>query len=81
MSISQEELFDSALSLPQAERADLAFQLLQTLHPPGDEIPAEEFQAQLHDRITAYKRGEIASVSLDEAREAMRRRLTEGGTS
>lgn len=48
MDTPQDPLFESALSLPQVERADLAFQLLQTLRPPGDEISAEEFATELH---------------------------------
>jgi putative addiction module component (TIGR02574 family) len=77
MSIPQHQLFDFALSLPQAERADLAFQLLQSLDPPGDEVAPEEFGAELHERIAAFRRGEMPSFSLEETRRLVRQRLQE----
>jgi putative addiction module component (TIGR02574 family) len=81
MSIPQDNLFESALSLPQAERAELAFQLLQSLTPPSKEISSEELAAELNDRLAAYHRGEIDSYSLDETRAIIRERLSEGPTS
>jgi putative addiction module component (TIGR02574 family) len=77
MSTSQNQLFESALALPQPERADLAFQLLQSLTPPGDDVSAEEFGADLHQRVDAYRRGELPSVSLDEARVIVRDRISQ----
>jgi hypothetical protein len=38
MSMSQDHLFETALSLPQAERADLASQLLRSLEMQGEEF-------------------------------------------
>jgi putative addiction module component (TIGR02574 family) len=75
MSIPQDQLFDTALSLPQPERADLAFQLLQSLAPPGDEVTSDEFGAELHERIAAFRRGDLASFSLEETRQVIRQRL------
>lgn len=77
MSMSQDQLFESALSLPQAERADLAFQLLQSLAPPGEEVASAEFGAELHERIEAHRRGELQSFSLDEARAIVQQRLSQ----
>jgi putative addiction module component (TIGR02574 family) len=77
MSTSSSDLFQSALALPQAERADLAFQLLQSLVPPGEEISADEFGAQLHERVAAYRRNELPSFSLEEARTIIRDRLSQ----
>lgn len=78
MSTSPNPFFDTALSMPAADRADLAFQLLQSLGQPGREISGEDFGAALRDRIEAFRRGEIASSSLDEARVIIGRRLGEG---
>ena len=75
MSLPLNPLFESALSLPQAERADLAFQLLQTLAPSGDEISAAEFGAELHGRIEAHRRGELPSYDLNEARKFIEQRI------
>lgn len=78
MSMSQDHLFETALSLPQAERADLAFQLLESLEPPGEDVSSDEFAAELHERVEAYRRGEAASSSLEETRRMIERRLSEG---
>jgi putative addiction module component (TIGR02574 family) len=80
MSIPQDQLFESALSLPQSERADLAFQLLQSLHPPGVEIGPEEFGAELYERVADSRRGATQSFSLEEARAVIQQRLSEGRT-
>ena len=77
MSMPQDQLFEFALSLPQADRADLVFRLLQSLVPPGDEVSAAEFGAELHERIAAHRRGEIPSYSLDETRTIIQQRLSQ----
>jgi len=78
---SQGHFFETALSLPQSERADLAFQLLQSLELPGDEIDSAEFGEMLRGRVESYRRGEIESSSLEEARTIIERRLSEGKRS
>jgi putative addiction module component (TIGR02574 family) len=74
----QDNLFECALSLPQSERAELAFQLLQSLDPPGQPTPAEEFGSELERRVEAYRNSSLESVSLDEARNEIRKRLGDG---
>jgi putative addiction module component (TIGR02574 family) len=81
MSTSQSPFFESALALPQAERADLAFQLLQSLELPGDEVDSAAFGEMLRGRVEAHRRGEISSSSLEEARAIIERRLSEGKRS
>ena len=78
MSISQDQLIEGALSLPQPERADLAFQLLQSLTLPGGEVTSDEFSAELHQRIEAHRRGDVPSFSLEEARASVEKRLSKG---
>jgi putative addiction module component (TIGR02574 family) len=63
--------------LPQSERADLAFQLLQSLTPPGEEISSEEFGAELHERVEAHRHGKLQSFSLDETRAIVQQRLSQ----
>ena len=58
-------------------RSLLAFQLLQSLTPPGEDVAAEEFGAELHERIAAFRRGELPSFSLEETRRLVRQRLQE----
>jgi len=64
--------------LPQSRRADLAFQLLQSLDPPGEEIASEQFGTELHERVESSRRGDTESHSLDEVRETVEKRLSEG---
>jgi len=71
MSTSERQLFETALSLPRSERADLAFQLLQSLIPPGEEISNAELTAEIHTRVTEHRRGNIKSFSLEETRAIM----------
>jgi putative addiction module component (TIGR02574 family) len=78
MSTSYNEFFETALALPQSERADLVFQLLQSLNTPGEEISAEEFGSELRGRVEAYRRGELKSFSLEETRAIVQQRLSEG---
>ena len=78
MSMSQDQFLETALSLPQSERADLAFQLLQSLDQPGEVVSSEEFGSELRGRIEAHRRGEIGSFSLEEARAIIQQRLSEG---
>jgi putative addiction module component (TIGR02574 family) len=78
MSTLGNPLFETALALPQSERADLAFQLLQSLELPGVAVPAEEFGAELKARVEAHRRGELESLTLEEARAQMQRLLAEG---
>lgn len=77
MSIPQDHLLETALTLPQDERAHIAFQLLQSLDPPGKEIAAEEFGVDLRERVKAYRRGEINSSSLEETRAVINQRLSQ----
>jgi putative addiction module component (TIGR02574 family) len=79
MSLSEHQLFETALSLSQAERADLAFQLLQSLTPPGEEMSSSELAAEIQGRVAAHRRGDIKSFSRDETRAIVIERLTEDG--
>jgi hypothetical protein len=80
MSMPQEQVFESALSLPQSQRADLAFQLLLSLEPPGELVDSKRLGQQLRERVESYRQGTIGSVRLDETRAVIRQRLTEGRT-
>lgn len=77
MDMSQDQLFASALSLPQPVRADLAFELLQSLVPAGEEIDPQAFRAEVHERIARHRRGELRSFSLEEVRAAVTERLSQ----
>lgn len=75
MSMPQSQLFETALSLPQSDRADLAFQLLQSLTPPGQEISSDEFSRELRERVESHRQGGCESYSLEETRAIIEQRL------
>jgi putative addiction module component (TIGR02574 family) len=75
MNISQDQLFESVLSLPASARADLALELLQSLQPPGEETESADFERELHERVAAHRRGEVQSFSLEDTRAIVRERL------
>jgi len=68
MTIPANHLTETALSLSQSERADLALHLLQSLTPPGNKVTDEDFGQQLHERVQDYRSGKVSSSSLDETR-------------
>jgi hypothetical protein len=78
MSDSPNDVIQSALSLSQSERAELALQLLQSLSPPGEELSDAEFAEQLRQRVEMYRRGEMDSADLYDARALIKKRLSEG---
>ena len=56
------QIYDAALLLPEASRADLAYRLLQSLKPPkawSEDAPG--FEAELERRIQAYEAGETTA--------------------
>lgn len=81
MSMSQDPIFESALALPQSERADLAFLLLESLDPPGKELSANEFGDELRRRVAEHRSGRDDGLSLEDVRAEMARRLSEGHRS
>ena len=78
MSSAPDPFLETALALPQSQRADLAFQLLQSLDPPGEEISAEQFGVGLRERVESARSGDIESRSLDAVRAIVEKRLAEG---
>lgn len=57
------ELLEAALSLPPVERAELADRLLTSLDAPPDRRIDELRAQEAEDRLDAFERGEIKSVS------------------
>jgi len=57
------ELLDAALSLPPAERAELADRLLTSLDAAPDRRIDELWAHEAEDRLDAFERGEIRTVS------------------
>ena len=60
MDVRNQAVIDAALALPEAERVLLTHQLLDTLSEAEEEVPDEEFLAELDRR-----RAEVAAGTAD----------------
>ena len=56
------EVLKEALSLPPAERAEIAERLLSSLDPPSQEEMDELWGNEAEDRLDAFDRGEIEAI-------------------
>lgn len=61
-----EAITSAALALPPESRAALAETLLASLDPPIELKYREEWEKEIEDRIDAYERGEMETVSREE---------------
>jgi putative addiction module component (TIGR02574 family) len=62
------ELLKKALSLPVAERADLAGSLIESLDDAQDECVAAAWDEEVARRMAEIDSGAVKPVSLEEAR-------------
>jgi len=56
------EVLKEALSLPPAERAEIAERLMSSLDPPSQEAIDELWGKEAEDRLDAFDRGEIKAI-------------------
>ena len=67
------EVLEEALSLPPAERAELADRLLTSLDAALDDRIDKLWAQEAEDRLDAFERGEIKAVSAREVFDTTRR--------
>ena len=70
-----EKLRSEALALPQAERAELAHALLESLHEEGDAGAEAAWLEELDHRAQAVADGTAVLVDWDDARQRIAARL------
>jgi putative addiction module component (TIGR02574 family) len=68
MSRNTSELLKQALTLPVAERAELAGSLIESLDEAENESVEDAWNAEIIRRMEDLDSGRVAPVSLDEAR-------------
>jgi putative addiction module component (TIGR02574 family) len=68
MSREATELLKKALSLPVAERADLAGSLIESLDNTEDDSVAAAWGEEVARRMAEFDSGKVKPVSLEEAR-------------
>jgi len=76
MSVDPAEILTAALSLPDGDRAGMAYRLLQSLKPPGvlsDGDP--ELEGELERRVAAYEAGETSASDWEEVSRRLRDQL------
>lgn len=66
MSANVEKILQEALSLPAEDRAEVLERLLATFQEPPDPELDKLWAQEAEDRIDAYNRGELGSVSAEE---------------
>jgi putative addiction module component (TIGR02574 family) len=66
MSTNAEKILQDALSLPPRERAEVLERLLATFQEPPDAELDKLWAQEAEDRLDAYDRRELGSVSAEE---------------
>ena len=66
MSANAEKVLQEALSLPPQDRAEILHRLLATFQEPPDAELDKLWAQEAEDRIDAFDRGELSSVSAEE---------------
>lgn len=72
------EILAAALSLPDGDRANIAYELLASLKPPGvwsDDDPG--FAAELQRRMDEYERDPSTAMSIDDVNRRLRQALAD----
>jgi len=69
------ELKQKAAQLPEAERAELALVLIESLDGPADAGVEEAWRVEIEHRVAQVERGEVELIPGDEVFERLRRRL------
>jgi putative addiction module component (TIGR02574 family) len=77
MNTQAESLLKEALALPEADRADMAGALLESLEPPSEAEVEEAWKREVAARIAALETGEVETVRWEEVRDRLWARLSE----
>jgi hypothetical protein len=72
MSPSAESLFESALSLSEADRLHLAEALLAASEPPAPALQGDDWLQAIRHRSAEIDRGDAACLSWDDAKRLAR---------
>jgi putative addiction module component (TIGR02574 family) len=74
MNIQSQQLLESALSLPESDRAELAASLIHSLDPVRDSDVDAAWAEEIKRRIESIDRGEVKLVPWDDVMQEMRDR-------
>jgi putative addiction module component (TIGR02574 family) len=78
MNLPSSQVHDAALALPVPQRAELAYELLQSLKPPaGSSEDSSDFENELERRVQAYDAGESSATDWDTVSARLRQKLAD----
>lgn len=66
MNVDSQQIVDAALKLPEAERAAVVEELLESLSPKSEVISDDEWFTELQRRSAEFRESREASMSWDE---------------
>lgn len=69
------ELKEKAAQLSEAERAELALALIESLDGPAESGAEEAWRVEVDRRVAQVERGEVRPIAGDEVFDRLRRRL------
>ncbi|MEI8372981.1 MAG: addiction module protein [Planctomycetota bacterium] len=74
MTTQSQEVLQSALALPEAERAEIAASLIRSLDPETDEDVDAAWAGEIQRRVEAIDRGEVRLIPWDDVMQELRGR-------
>ncbi len=77
MSIHSQEIIDTALALPEAERADIAAALIRSLDTEADADADAMWAEEIERRLQSIDRGDVRLVPWDDVMRELRARSHE----
>jgi len=77
MEKTAQSLFDEAMGLSEADRADLAGALLRSLEPREEVEVEAAWRKEVAGRIQAYDAGEVEAIPWEVVRSRLQARLNE----
>ncbi|MGO9111910.1 MAG: addiction module protein [Thermoguttaceae bacterium] len=77
MTTQSQEVLQSALALPEEERAEIAASLIRSLDPKTDEDVDAAWADEIQRRAEAIDRGEVRLMPRDDVMQELRRRRHE----
>ena len=72
MSAARERVFEDALKLPQAERAVLIGDLMESLDGPADQAAQASWDTEIARRVSELESGKSKAVPWEEIRHQLR---------
>lgn len=77
MERNAEAVLKEALTLPEADRADIAGALLESLEPEQDVDVEEAWRREVATRVAALDAGEVETIPWEDVRDQLLARLSE----